>query len=206
MRRLRLRPQPALLSTPLPPASDLPGERELALERELAAVREQLERFVNSNTEYEAINEQLQSANEGLLVSREELQAVNLELQAINGELAERLTELARVHGETANLLASTGLATLFLDVARRIRSFTPRAAELFALADTDLEQPAATLGARLPYPELEHDVGVVLATPTRATREIRTPGGSFCTVRVLPHRDLDGFLAGAVVIFHERA
>ncbi len=201
---MRPRPQPPAPLEPLPQAGEAPGERLLALERELASTRAQLEEFANANTEYQAINEELQSANESLLASREELQSVNLELQAINGELAERLTELARVHSDTANLLASARIAVLFLDVTRRIRSFTPRMAELFALAEADLGRPATTLGARLPYAELEHDVGVVLDTRAGARRRIRTEAGRDCTVCVLPHDALDGFLAGAVVIFHE--
>ena len=171
-----MRPQSPAPSEPLPPPGEAQSERELALERELASARAQLEDLGSSNIEYQAINDELQSANEALLASREELQSVNQELQAINGELAERLTDLARVHGETANLLASTRLAILFVDGERRIRHFTPRLAELFALVDGDLGRPAASLGARLPYAELDQDVTVVIDNLTRARRQIRTP------------------------------
>ena len=201
---MRPRPDAPVLSEPLPQPGKAPDERERALERELAIAGARIEELGNSNIEYEAINEELQSANEALLASREELQSVNLELQAINGELAERLTELARVHSETANLLASTRIAALFLDNTRRIRSFTPGLAELFALVEADLGRPATLLGARLPYAELEQDVAVVLENLTRMRRNIRLPAGGECTVRVLPHYSLDGFIAGAVLVFHE--
>ena len=112
-----------------------------------------------ANAELRAINEELQSANESLLASREELRALNAELQAINAELADRLATLANEHDETAQLLNSTRIAALLLDTGGRVRSFTPRAAEMFALAPTDLARPVGALGMRIPYGELEHDL-----------------------------------------------
>lgn len=206
MKRLRLRPAPPMLAEQLPPPSEAPGERELALERELAHAQARLEDLGASNAEYQAINEELQTANEALLASREELQSVTQELQTINGELAERLTDLARVHGETANLLASTRIAVLFLDAERRVRHFTPRLAELFGLVLADLDCPATSLGGRLPYAELEQDAIVVFDSLTRARRQIRTPAGRDCIVRVLPHYGAEGFLAGVVLTFLETA
>lgn len=201
-----MRSQPSALPDNLPPSGEVPSARELALERELAATVARLEELDNANIEYQAINDELQSANEALLSSREELQSINGELQTINGELAERLTDLARLHGETANLLVSTRLAILFLDAERRIRSFTPRLAELFALVDADLGRPVASLGTRLPYAELEQDVTLVLDKLTHAGRQIPLPTARDCVVRVLPHHSVDGFLAGAVLTFLEAA
>ncbi len=166
-----------------------------------------LDELGGANAELRAINEELQSANESLLASREELRSLNAELQAINAELADRLAMLANQHDETARLLASTRIAILLLDNGGRIRSFTPRASEMFALTDTDLARPIAALGMRIPYGELEHDLDHLPHAPAGVIeRRVLLATGRACTVRVLAHHSPDGFTMGTVFTFLEIA
>ena len=186
-----------------PPDERSDTERVSILERELAATADRLAASTRSNDEYQDINEELQSANEALLATREEYQMINQELRTINGELAERLAELARANDEAATTLRSSRLAMLLLDGGGRMRSFTPRAAELFGLRDVSDASTAAALGALLSYPDLEADLGGVLLTAQPAERRMRTNDGVRCIARMLPHRP-DGGVTGVVLVFLE--
>ena len=190
----------------VPPPSREPAgaERVFALGRELAAARERLATLTASNVEYQAVSEQLQSANEALLASREEYQSINQELRTINGELAERLAELARARDEAVAMLRSLRLPVLLLDGGGRLRSWTPRAAEMFGLSGASGAAEAAANGARLGYPDLEADLGGVLLTGAPAERRMPLPGGSPCVARMLPHRPDGGAMTGVVLLFLE--
>jgi len=178
----------------------LTRERLQATIEELESTNEELK---SSNEEYQSINEELQSANEELETSKEELQSVNEELQTVNGELAHRVNELAKSNSDLKNLLESTQIATIFLDNDVRVRSFTPAAAELFYLLDTDVGRPMGHIGARVNYPELQDDVQKVLRTLTPVERNISDPdANTHYFVRVLPYRSIDNFIAGVVLTF----
>lgn len=64
----------------------------------------------------QSMNEELQSTNEELETAKEELQSINEELATINTELQTKVTDLSRVNNDMNNLLAGTGIATVFVD------------------------------------------------------------------------------------------
>ncbi len=96
-------------------------KRQLITKEEyLRATNEELEttneELKSSNEEMQSINEELQSANEELETSKEELQSVNEELSTVNMELQTKVSELAQTNNDMNNLLAGTGIATIFVD------------------------------------------------------------------------------------------
>lgn len=170
------------------------------LEAELRVTKERLQATIEA---LESTNEELKSTNEEYQSIKEELQSVNEELQTVNGELAHRVTELGKSNSDLKNLLESTQIATVFLDNELRVRSFTPVAAELFYLVETDVGRPISHIGNRLAYAELQDDVRKVLRSLSMVEREVRSADGdSAYLVRLLPYRSIDNFIAGAVITF----
>lgn len=63
------------------------------------------------------VNAQYQSTNKELLRSKEELQSLNQELTALNNQLQETLDRQRTLGDDLQNILYSTDVATLFLDL-----------------------------------------------------------------------------------------
>jgi two-component system CheB/CheR fusion protein len=66
--------------------------------------------------ELQAINEELRSTTEELETSKEELQSINEELITVNHELKCKVEETGKINDDLQNLIASTDIATLFVD------------------------------------------------------------------------------------------
>src|SRR4051812_11184839 len=94
-----------------------------------------------------------------------ELQSALEELTAANATLKHEVDELWRANSDLSTGLASTSVATLFLDPAVRIVRYTPAAAEFFHLGPSDLGRPLMDFLDGLMYPEAKEDVGSVLET-----------------------------------------
>ena len=131
---------------PAPPvAAATPGPEDgplQHLEHELRATREHLQTLIEeletSNEELSSANEELQSTNEELETSKEELQSLNEELETLNAELRRKVEDLDRSNSDLQNLLDSTQIATLFLDTALHISSFTPASSAVLPLRPSD--------------------------------------------------------------------
>jgi len=87
------------------------------------------EELKSSNEEMQSVNEELQSTNEALETAKEEMQSINEELATVNGELQIKLLDLGRVNNDLNNLMAGTGIATVFVDLGLRIVRFLARLA-----------------------------------------------------------------------------
>ncbi|MCU7866850.1 MAG: PAS domain-containing protein, partial [Candidatus Thiodiazotropha sp. (ex Lucinoma borealis)] len=95
------------------------------------------EELKSTNEELQSTNEELQSTNEEMETSKEELQSLNEESATVNAELQSRIDELSQTNDDMKNLLDSTEIATLFLDVDLCIRRFTPKVTEIVPLTVT---------------------------------------------------------------------
>jgi two-component system CheB/CheR fusion protein len=167
---------------------------------ELAGSNEELK---SSNEEMQSVNEELQSTNEELETSKEELQSVNEELATVNTELQAKVNDLSRTNNDMNNLLAGTGVATVFVDHQLRILRFTPAASRIIHLILSDMGRPVAHLASNLVgYSSLVDDIKAVLNTLVAVEREVQTPEGQWYTLRVQPYRTLDNVIEGAVISF----
>ena len=188
--------------------------RIAALRQELRAKEEYLqttneeletanENLKSSNEEMQSVNEELQSANEELETSREELQSVNEELITVNAELQTKVTDLSRANNDMNNLLAGSGVGTVFVDHQLRILRFTPEARAIINLIQGDEGRPVAHLVSNLVgYDRLVADVQVVLDSLIPKEVDVETTAGKWYTMRILPYRTLDNVIEGAVLTF----
>lgn len=152
-----------------------------------------------SNEELQAMNEELRSATEELETSREELQSINEELTTVNHEMKGKMEEVAHANSDLQNLMASTSIATIFLDRELAIMRFTPAAAGIFNLIPSDIGRPLDHLKHRLDYRELIEDAQQVLATLVPIEREVGD-GSRWYLARIQPYRTVEDHIAGAVL------
>nr|WP_316640343.1 chemotaxis protein CheB [uncultured Roseateles sp.] len=213
----------AALSAPLPAPAAQDGDpaplhdaslRIEALTLELRAKEEYLqstleelgssnEELKSSNEEMQSVNEELQSANEELETSKEELQSVNEELATVNTELHTKVLDLSRANNDMNNLLAGTGIGTVFVDHQLRILRFTPAAVQFINLIAGDIGRPIGHIVSNLiGYDHLVADVRAVLDTLSSKEVEVQVAGDRWCLMRVQPYRTLDNVIEGAVITF----
>jgi PAS domain S-box-containing protein len=190
--------------------AEVPGPPEALaveqLESELRSTREDLHSVVgeleSANEELESQNEELVSTNEELRASQEELQSVNEELATVNAELERKAHERAVALSDLQNLFASTGVATVFLDRELRLARFTPAATALFHFREADIGRPLADLAPRFAGADLLADARETMRTLARIERQVQAGDDAWFIERVLPYRDLDHAVCGAVITF----
>ncbi|OYQ36696.1 histidine kinase [Niveispirillum lacus] len=164
---------------------------ELAGEEQKAVTQEAL-----------SINEEYQSANEELLTSKEELQSLNEELTALNSQLQETLDQQRTTSNDLQNVLYSTDVATIFLDLELAIRFFTPATRSLFSILPSDVGRPLADLSSLAADGDLFADAQSVLKLRVPMEREIEARSGAWYLRRVLPYLTRDDQVEGVVITF----
>ncbi|PKN40853.1 MAG: chemotaxis protein CheR [Deltaproteobacteria bacterium HGW-Deltaproteobacteria-18] len=173
----------------------------------LQATREELEsaneELKSSNEEMQSVNEELQSTNEEMETSKEELQSVNEELATVNAELNAKVGDLTRLNDDMNNLLAGSGIATIFVDHKLRILRFTPTAREIINLIDSDVGRPVAHIVSNLvDYNDMVKDVTSVLDKLTVKEERVQSLDGRWFSMRIRPYRTLGNVIEGAVLTF----
>ncbi|TFG71836.1 MAG: PAS domain S-box protein, partial [Anaerolineales bacterium] len=184
-------------------------ERELRSQQEyMQTIIEELEtaneELMSTNEELQSANEELQSTNEELETSKEELQSVNEELTTVNTELQEKLIDLSQANNDINNLLAGTGVGTVFVDNHLIIQRFTPAATDVINLIKTDTGRPLSHIASKLNYRSLVDDVQMVLTSLVPRKMEVQTMDGHWYLVNILPYRTLENVIDGAVLTFSE--
>ena len=149
-----------------------------------------------------SVNEEFQSTNEELLTSKEELQSLNEELTALNNQLHEALDRQRSTSNDLQNILYSTHVATLFLDLDLKIRYFTPATRALFHVIPSDIGRPLADLASLSIDSALQEEACAVLATKMPVEREIESTDGTWFQRRILPYRADDHRIEGVVITF----
>ena len=161
------------------------------------------EELKSSNEEMQSVNEELQSTNEEMETSKEELQSVNEELNTVNTELQTKVVDLSRVNNDMNNLLAGTGIGTVFVDHQLRILRFTPAASLIINLIQSDVGRPVSHIVSNMiGYDSLVADLREVLNTLIPKSVDVQTTNGKWHTMRILPYRTLDNVIEGAVISF----
>ena len=173
----------------------------------LQSTREELEstneELKSSNEEMQSVNEELQSTNEEMETSKEELQSANEELTTVNAELNTKMADLSRLNNDMNNLLAGSGVATLFVDHQLRILRFTPSATEVINLILSDVGRPVSHIVSNLVgYNSLLADVQAVLDTLLPFDTHVQTTAGRWYAMAIRPYRTQQNVIEGAVMTF----
>jgi two-component system CheB/CheR fusion protein len=144
--------------------------------------------------------EELRSANRQLEAALEKAHVANEELGSTNADLTQRLGSLAKSHDDLNNLIASSDVATLFLDREMRIQRYTPRIAELFNVIPADVGRPLLHITSRLENAHLAEAATGVFETLQPLELEVRSKDGRDYIVRVHPYRTSSHRIDGAVM------
>jgi len=177
--------------------------KEAYLQATLEEMETTNEELKSANEELQSVNEELQSSNEELETSKEELQSVNEELATVNAELQAKVTDLSRANNDMNNLLAGTGIGTIFVDHHLRISRFTPEATKLVNLIPTDVGRPVGHVVSNLKgYATFVEDVQAVLDHLVPREVEVQTREGAWYLMNIRPYRTLENVIEGAVITF----
>ena len=185
------------------------------LKQELASAREYIRQIMEqhdratedlklANEEGLSSNEELQSTNEELETAKEELQSINEELTTVNEQLQNRNQELGRLNDDMLNLLGSASVPMVAVGIDLRIRRFTPAAAKLLNLLETDMSRPFSDIHFAFEVPNIEELILNVVETVQVYEAEILDRKGGNWLLRIHPYRTLDNKIDGAVLVLFD--
>ncbi|MDB5843772.1 MAG: signal transduction histidine kinase with CheB and CheR, partial [Polaromonas sp.] len=183
------------------------------LETEIRQLKENLQQTIeqteisteelkSSNEEQQAVNEELRSATEELETSKEELQSINEELTTVNFELKVKVDETGMMNDDLQNLIASSDIATVFVDRSLHIKRFTPQATRIFNLIESDINRPLMDITHKLDYGSLADDAAGMLKTLNPIERPVSSSDGRHYLARLRPYRTMDDHIDGVVLTF----
>jgi two-component system CheB/CheR fusion protein len=192
-------------------ADSTPNSKMAEMKRELLANRKESKRYREEmhasqqelrsiNEEMQSTNEEMQSANEELMTSKEEMQSLNEELQTVNVELESKLNELSQSHDDMTNLLNSTNIATIFLDLKMQVRRYTPEATKIVSLIPGDVGRPLSDLSSDLDLKVILNHARNVLVTLVSVEESIEATDGRKFMLHTLPYRTRDNQIDGVVI------
>jgi two-component system, chemotaxis family, CheB/CheR fusion protein len=185
------------------------------LEQELQYTKENLqttieeletanEELKSTNEELQSTNEELQSTNEEMETSKEELQSLNEESATVNAQLQSRVGELSDANDDMKNLLNSTHIGTIFLDMDMNIRRFTDMVAGLIPLTMSDIGRPVSHFATTLKEFHMVAHAQKVLKDLITREFEVESDDDKFFRTRITPYRTTQNVIDGVVVTFED--
>ena len=103
------------------------------------------------------------------------------------------------------NLLAGTGVGTVFVDFKLLIQRFTPSITQVINLILSDVGRPVGHIVSNLVgYETLTVDIKAVLDTLIPKEVEVQNREGAWFLLRIRPYRTLENVIEGAVVTFFD--
>lgn len=158
---------------------------------------------------FNAARKQLQGAVRELEISIKEQKAINEEasslnegLKALNGQLQEALKRQKSTTDDMQNILYSTNIATMFLDLNLNIRFYTPATNSLFNIIPSDVGRPLTEFESRSADTALVADARAVLLDLAPIEREIETLAGIWIMRRISPYLTHGDNLQGVFITF----
>ena len=172
--------------------------RELHLrDRRIDLLKLELQPIVPTSQPVENSDDNQKSAKKTLASINENLSSGNSELDVKTPKLTSCSME------DMSNLLASTGIATLFVDQQLHILCFTPAIIPSIKLTPSDIGQPLGSIVSSLgQYDCLEEDIQTVLDTRVPHELELQATSDVWYLLRITPYRILNNTIEGAAITF----
>ncbi len=173
---------------------------EKALQQTKQELQLAIEELETTNEELQSSNEELLAANEELQSTNEELQSVNEELYSVNSEYHEKIEELTQATLDLDNIIKSADIGFVFLDHALLIRQFSPLAAKLLNLIDSDLGRPFHHISHSVDYKSIISDISRVITDEVTIEIETLHQTGVTLWVKISPYIDEFNETMGCVI------
>jgi two-component system CheB/CheR fusion protein len=101
------------------------------------------------------------------------------------------------------NLLAGTGIGTVFVDPQPAHPALHPGVTRIINLIQSDIGRPVGHIVSNfIGYDRLLNDATEVLNTLVPREAQVQTTDGKWYTVSILPYRTLENVIEGAVITF----
>ena len=185
------------------------GQLEMQISQLKGYLREAIEQadtstgeLKSSNEELRTTNEEFRSASEELETSRENFQSINEDLVTVNFELKIKVDETTKINDDLQNLMASTDIAIVFISRELRIMRYTPQAASILHLVDSDIDRSLLEVIHILNYESAVQDATQVIRTLGMIERQVTCADGKRYLARIRPYRTIDDRIEGAVLTF----
>jgi two-component system CheB/CheR fusion protein len=123
-------------------------------------------------------------------------------LLTVNYELKTKIEETDKINDYLTNLIASTDIATVFVDRSMRIKWFTPRATDIFSMLPVDTGRSLLDITHRLHYEDLAGDAAAVFESLNMIEREVSSTDNRWYIARLLPYRSSEDHIDGTVLTF----
>ncbi|WP_020652398.1 CheR family methyltransferase [Massilia niastensis] len=195
------------LAAPSPQESGLAHQLDEELRLTRRKLQETIEQAESHGSEMRVYAEEMQTSIDELRAKADEMERSNRELRsslqelmADNRQLRLKAEEATKAHDDLGNLIASSGVATIFLDRDMRILRYTPRIADFFNVIPSDIGRPLPDITNKLDYPQLAAEAAEVFETLQSMEREVHTGDGHDYIVRVHPYRTTADRIEGAVM------
>jgi two-component system, chemotaxis family, CheB/CheR fusion protein len=135
-------------------------------------------------------------------MSNDDLQSLNNDLTALNAQLQPTAERQRATSRNLQNILDSTEVPTLVLDVDLNVRFFTPAAMSVFTVVPSDVGRPLADLSRRCDDEEFLPDARAVLGGHPPIRREVRADAGGWYIRAMLPYPGNGSSIEGVVITF----
>lgn len=129
----------------------------------------------------------LEVSNEALTAANQKLMTANRELTTINQTFERKIDELSSLNDHLDHLLINTNIAALFLDGNLNVKLFTPEAAKMLQLKQSDTGRPIGDLKGLFKYADYTEDLKRMLVEKKTIQKEIKAGNGDWYAVKMIP-------------------
>jgi len=113
--------------------------------------------------------------------------------------------DLSQANNDLNNLMASTGVGTIFVNHKLAIQRFTASVTPIIKLIASDAGRPLGDIASNLVgYDGLVDDARAVLDSLVPRELEVQTRAGLWYLLRIQPYRTLENVIEGVVINFTE--